>query len=89
VDTNNSAEPGMAWREIAKSAYLAYGHFVDFKNAFGGDMPKWEDLPERIRHAWEAAARQVAVCQMALEDYDIRAGELGEDIWSTWKPPTA
>lgn len=86
MGTNNAAQPGMAWREIAKSAYLAYGHFVGFKNAFGGDMPKWEDLPERIRHAWEAAIRQADYCQQE-KGMDAKGGECQEERFANWKPP--
>lgn len=37
-------------------AYIAYGTTTDFKNYQGLPMPKWEDLTDTIRAAWEAAA---------------------------------
>lgn len=40
-------------------AYDEYGDFVEWKNYAGHPMPKWEDLPEKIRGAWIAASRKV------------------------------
>lgn len=37
-------------------AYMAYGATTDNKNYQGLPMPKWEDLTDKIREAWEAAA---------------------------------
>lgn len=39
----------------AKAAYHRYGSVTDFKNFQGNPMPKWEELPEKIREAWKAA----------------------------------
>lgn len=47
--------------ELAKEAYEAYGKFTDNKNFRGEEMPKWEDLPERIRGAWAAATRHIVL----------------------------
>ena len=47
------------WEEVAKSAYLAYAAVTDNKNFRGEEMPKYEDLPDRIKDAWNAAVRQV------------------------------
>lgn len=44
---------------LAKSAYDAYGAVTDHKNYQGLPMPTWEDLPEKIRLAWCAAAKRV------------------------------
>ena len=41
---------------LAKMTYGAYGSETDFKNYQGLPMPKWEELPDKIREAWEAAA---------------------------------
>ncbi len=41
-------------------AYEAYAIHTGGKTHDGRDMPSWEDLPGRIQHAWEAAARAVA-----------------------------
>ena len=46
--------------DLAKIAYAAYGDYVDWKNYQGLPMPKWEDLTDKIRGAWEAAAGAVA-----------------------------
>jgi hypothetical protein len=44
---------------LGELAYLAYGTTTDFKNYQGLPMPKWEDLTEKIREAWENAAASV------------------------------
>jgi hypothetical protein len=46
--------------ELAMIAYDAYGAVTDHKNYQGLPMPKWEELPEKIREAWYAAAGAVA-----------------------------
>jgi hypothetical protein len=45
--------------DLAKIAYEAYGKSTGGKNYQGLPMPAWEDLPEAIRHAWDAAAQAV------------------------------
>ena len=40
-------------------AYAAYGDIVDYKNYQGLPMPTWNELPEKIRAAWRAAAQAV------------------------------
>ena len=42
-------------------AYRAYGAAVDWKAYNGEDMPKWPDLPERIKCAWIESALGLAV----------------------------
>lgn len=44
----------------AKIAYLAYGKTPGNKNFRGEEMPKFEDLPEKIQLAWANAAQAVA-----------------------------
>ncbi len=44
---------------LARVAYHAYGEHTDFKNFQGNPMPKWEELPDRIRGAWRQAAAAV------------------------------
>lgn len=41
---------------LARAAYSRYGAVTDYKNFQGNPMPKWEELPEKIRQAWVAAA---------------------------------
>jgi hypothetical protein len=41
----------------AKNAYEAYAESTGGLTFDGRKMPTWNDLPERIRNAWEAAAR--------------------------------
>lgn len=56
--------PGMAWRDIAASAYRAYAASTGNKNFRGDPMPEFDALPQTIQTAWEAAVRQaVAVSQ--------------------------
>lgn len=45
--------------DLAKLAYEAYGHSTGNKNFRGEEMPAWEILPEKIKHAWLAAAAAV------------------------------
>lgn len=45
---------------LARIAYTAYGESTGNKNFLGDPMPAWEDLPDSIRTAWEAAAGAVA-----------------------------
>jgi hypothetical protein len=42
-------EPGMV-------GYEAYAKSTGGKTFDGRDMPKWADLPQRIRDAWNAVA---------------------------------
>jgi hypothetical protein len=44
------------WREVAELAYAAYGTSVNWTTVQGDPMPRWEDLPERLHVAWEAAS---------------------------------
>jgi len=39
--------------------YEAYARSTGGKTWDGKDMPKWEDLPQRIKDAWMAAADAV------------------------------
>lgn len=45
--------------DLAKLAYHAYGQNTDFKNFQGNPMPQWEDLPDRIKEGWIAAAKAI------------------------------
>lgn len=49
-------------------AYTAYGRETDFKNFKGEPMPRWEELPPRIRSAWVAAATAVYVRVSSVKD---------------------
>lgn len=75
-----SATPGMAWSDIAASAYKAYAASTGNKNYQGLPMPAFEDLPVAIRTAWEAAARQVGECVL----YNFPGHE---QRWEGWVPP--
>lgn len=41
--------------EIGRIGYEAYANSTGGKTFDGRDMPKWEELPQRIRDAWHAA----------------------------------
>lgn len=43
--------------QLAKQCYYAYGSVTDHKNYQGLPMPTWENLTDKIREAWKAAAR--------------------------------
>lgn len=77
--------PGMAWSDIARSAYLAY------LNCAGGNglfPPTWEALQDAERYAWEAASRHgFHLAQYA--NHTARVGHLDEQRWHGWTPPIA
>ena len=79
---SKTAIAGMAWSEIAKSAYLAYAASTDNKNFRGEEMPKFEDLPIAIQTAWECAVRQTGRC--LNERGEHFAGNLDEQFWKGW-----
>lgn len=44
-------------QELGKYAYCGYASHTKWKSlATGDDLPEWEDLPQPIRDAWNAAA---------------------------------
>jgi hypothetical protein len=45
---------------LAKRAYEAYCDVVNWKNYQGLPVPRWHELPAKIREAWMAAAKAVA-----------------------------
>ena len=45
--------------ETAKEAYRVYGQTTNFKNYQGLQMPEWEQLPEKIRLAWQTATKAI------------------------------
>lgn len=47
--------------QLARLAYAAYGLVVHYKNHAGQPMPEFDDLPERTRNAWVAAAETARV----------------------------
>lgn len=82
MDNENTAVAGMAWSEIAKSAYLAYAASTDNKNYQGLPMPEFENLPVAIQTAWECAVRQTGTCLQAVGERS--AGTLDEYRWKSW-----
>lgn len=81
-------EAGMAWSDIAGSAYRAYAANRGNKDYRGEELPAWDVLPEHIRSAWEAAVRQVDFCltkgRHGNSDVVIREHE---QKWTGWTPP--
>ena len=76
--SKDKAQAGPAWVDIAKSAYQAYGATTDNKNHLGKEMPAWEDLPDGIKIAWEAAVRHAGNI--------VATGYIGDpNIWRGWK----
>lgn len=47
------------WTAIARAAFEAYDKDRGGLNHLGKPTPKWDELPEEIRHAWQAAALAV------------------------------
>lgn len=71
--------PGLAWSEIAASAYAAYGHSTGNKNFRGDPMPRWDQLPVPIRTAWEAAVRHAS---------DVSVNPASDpEMWAGWVSP--
>lgn len=44
---------------LGKAGYEAYAKSTGGKTFDGREMPKWEDLPQRIRDAWTQAANAI------------------------------
>jgi hypothetical protein len=75
--------PGMAWSDIAASAYRAYAASTGNKNFRGDPMPEFDALPQAIKTAWEAAVRQAGYCLT----YRPTEKPLDEKRWAGWLPP--
>ncbi len=46
-------------RGLAKMAYASYGEVTGFKNYQGLPMPEFDELPDQIQRAWDAAVQAV------------------------------
>ncbi len=77
-------EPGMAWVDIAASAYRAYAASTGNKNYQGLPMPAFCDLPQAIQTAWEAAVRQAVACSRVR---GCKYESPDENHWIDWIPP--
>ena len=81
--SGGSATAGPAWTEIAASAYRAYAASTGNKNFRGEPMPAFQDLPEPIRTAWQAAVRQVGdIFECSRTAFE------NEQAWAGWVPPS-
>ena len=74
---------GMAWVDIARSAYRAYAASTGNNNFRGDPMPKFDDLPASIQIAWEAAIRQAGDCLYFCKTH---GPPLDEARWAGWIP---
>ena len=45
--------------DVAKEAYTSYGEVTGGLNYMGRQMPRWDELPEKIQEAWVAASSTV------------------------------
>lgn len=50
----------MTIEEKARAGYEKYGDFVGWRNYAGLAMPKWDELPGKIREAWAVAAQEIS-----------------------------
>lgn len=79
---SNQLEAGMPYEDIAASAYRAYANSTGNKNFRGEPMPEFNDLPQPIRVAWEAAIRQAENCFQ-----NPRTAVECEANYAGWLPP--
>ncbi len=82
---SDQVEAGMAWSDIASSAYRAYAASTGNKNFRGDPMPIFDDLPQAIKTAWEAAVRQADRASHYVNDPS--GLEASEQRWAGWVPP--
>lgn len=69
--------PHAEYPDLAQGAYAAYGQSTGGRNFRGDPMPEWDDLPEAIRTAWQAAAQNVVNTWATQEAADpIEYGEI-------------
>jgi Fe-S cluster assembly scaffold protein SufB len=47
------------WATLAEQGYKAYGDEVCWVAHTGKEMPSWDELPEKQRKAWIAAASRI------------------------------
>lgn len=61
----------------ARVAYHAYGSVTDWKNYQGNPMPEFDNLPPKIREAWEAFASRVLAGGEAADGYQAYGDVVG------------
>ena len=89
---HDTARAGLySWREITASAYRAYAASTGNKNYQGNPMPAFDDLPQAIQTAWEAAVRHahdVKICGHSIIMTDEeRQRSTDPARWTGWVPP--
>lgn len=81
----SKAMRGNSYESITKSAYKAYLASTGNKNFKGDPMPEWEDLPQPIKTAWEAATRHIIdIWDGYSPDWETFPNE---QKWNGWVPP--
>lgn len=55
IDVNN-----IDYAMLAERGYNAYGDECNWLNYQGSSMPTWDELPQRIKNNWIAAAKAIA-----------------------------
>lgn len=68
-------------QELAQAAYVAYSALTDNKNFRGEEMPAFEDLPIKIKTAWEVSVRHTIDC---LREDSV---DLDTSHWRNWESP--
>lgn len=53
---DNKPSTGVRASDVARAGYEGYGEWTGWKTFDDRDMPRWDDLSERTRLAWVAAA---------------------------------
>ena len=53
---DNKPSTGMRATDVARAGYEGYGEWVHWKSFNGEDMLRWDDLSDKIKMAWVAAA---------------------------------
>lgn len=74
---------GIPYTDIAASAFRAYKAFTSDLNFKGNRIPAWEDLPQKIRDAWEVAIRQAEAVMTNPDSAYVK----NENRWANWQPP--
>jgi hypothetical protein len=73
--------------EIAKKGYESYSEVTGNKNFLGKEMPKFDDLPEKIKEAWCNAT--VTILHISARRLlEMQSLKEGEELLSTLSPET-
>lgn len=56
---DNKPSTGVRATDVARAGYEGYAEWTEGKTFDGRDMPSWDNLPDRTRLAWVAAAAAI------------------------------